>query len=332
MTKTMMSIAVVSFLFPLAGYTATPQEVQQDNTSATVFLQVLDQNGGEIEAGTGFIVSHDGYVVTAAHIWPDKTKGEKLVGTIGQRSGTSYPLQDRDKDGGHDTALWQLPQSAICRRPVVMSSKALDDSEHFVALGFPGTTGLSREPLNVTNKQSPTGFFRTDGQLEPGYSGGPVFGEDGHVIGFVQGGTVSGAHSNDVVPIAPALALIAKNGVAASIDRPQDFPLNCYSKCRSPDHGIEKWTVEQRWTDQTGKENGGEGEAQRCAEVIARDLVGLPPGTRIDLDPGQNDPNGGMWEDHMDHPFDKYVYHCRGTLRSGPIYKESRSRACPLWQ
>lgn len=312
-----------------------PADIQRDNTSAMVFLRVLDSNGAEVESGSGFIVSHDGHVITAAHIFP--TKSQKLVATIGQRDGTSYTLQFRDSDARdgdtfHDTALWQLPQSAVCRSTVVLNSRPVQSAQRLIALGFPDSSGLQPAFLNVTNPQAPSGFIASDGQVEPGDSGGPAFDEAGHVVGFVQGGTLSGAHFNDLVPIAHAIALITKNGVLTGIDHSLEYPLACYSTCENPAHGIEKWTIETRWEDQTGRENGGEGEGQRCREVIARDLVGQPPGTVIELDSGENDSSKGMWEEHFDHPLDKYIYHCRGTLRSGPIYKTVRSRACPLWQ
>src|ERR1700730_7815667 len=73
-----------------------------------------------------------------------------------------------------DVALWQLPQASACRHSTAIRSQAVDVSQHFVALGFPGSVGLSHEPLNITNAHAPGGFFKSDGQLEGGYSGGPV--------------------------------------------------------------------------------------------------------------------------------------------------------------
>ena len=159
-----------------------------------------------------------------------------------------------------------------------------------------------------------------------------MFNEDGNVIGYVQGGTIAGAKINDIVPIAVAADLARKNGVDVSIDKAKPFQDSCYSKCRAPEHGVEKWRTEQPWRDNTNKLNGGGGERQACDALIASKLANGPPGSRIDLLPGEQDPNGGMWEEIVDQPFTKYIYYCRGVFRSGAIYKEKASPACPLWQ
>jgi len=104
-----------------------------------------------------------------------------------------------------------------------------------------------------------------------------VFNEDGNVIGYVQGGTIAGAKINDIVPIAVAADLARKNGVDVSIDKAKPFQDSCYSKCRAPEHGVEKWRTEQPWRDNTNKLNGGGGERQACDALIASKLANSPP-------------------------------------------------------
>ena len=165
-------------------------EIQDNNARAIVFIQKLDEQGHELMSGSGAIVSHDGFVVTANHLSPKP--GERLVAVIGQRFGTVYPLEFRDEDKLRDLALWQLPQASSCRNSVTFSDMPFDDLQNLVALGFPGDRGLSRSILHITNPHTPLGFMASDGALEEGYSGGPVFDENGKVIGIVQGGTVNG--------------------------------------------------------------------------------------------------------------------------------------------
>lgn len=307
----------------------TPSAIQEDNARSIIFVQKVDEHGAELMSGTGVIVSHDGYMITANHLAPTQP-GEQLIATIGQKVGTRYPLEFRDSDAQRDLALFQLPQSSSCRATSVLSDKPLDESQHLVALGFPGERGLSHANVNITNKHTPLGFYASDGQLEEGYSGGPVFNEAAEIIGIVQGGTISGARSNDIVPIAAAVAMIKKLGVAASIGNSIPFDNSCYASCRAPEHGIERWGHEENWTSHSGRMNGGNNQTDMCNGMIAAKLAASPPGSRIDLDPGPS----GMWEtsdkDILGHV--TYVYYCKGMLRSSPIYKEMRSPACQLWE
>lgn len=326
---------IISFFFVVTCgevNAKSPSDIEMDNTRAIVFLQKVDEHGQEVMSGTGMIVSHDGFVITADHLSPGK--GEKLMATIGQKNGTLYPLEFRDRDQPRDLALWQLPQASSCRAAVVLSGKPFDDSQNLVALGFPADRGLSRAILHITNPHSPLGFYASDGALEFGYSGGPVIDERGQVIGVVEGGTVSGARSNDIVPIASAVAMLSKLGVVAAIDHTVPYDAKCYSSCRAPQHGVESWEHEERWSAHSGRVDGGHDETSECSAMIAAKLATSLPGSHIDLDPGMQHEGMGMWEtsdkDILGHV--TYVYFCQGTLRSGPIYKEIRSPACSLWE
>ncbi|WP_438275112.1 S1 family peptidase [Nitrobacter sp.] len=306
----------------------SPAEIANNNARAIVFVKKINEHG-EVMSGTGLIISHDGYVLTASHLAPSQPD-EKLVATVGQREGPAYPLEFRDKDSQRDLALFQLPQSSSCRSSLILSNDPLDDSQHLVAVGFPADRGLSRATVAITNTHTPLGFYASDGQLEEGYSGAPVFNEDGKVIGIVQGGTVSGARSNDIVPIASAIAMAKKLGVRAAVGEAVPYDDSCYASCRAPAHGIEKWGHEEAWSANTGKVNGGYNQTLACNGLIAGKLATQPPGSRIDLDLGK----AGMWEssdkDFFGHV--TYVYYCKGTLRSSPVYKERRSPACQLWE
>lgn len=77
---------------------------------------------------------------------------------------------------------------------------------------------------SIINLQSERGFHKVDGFLEGGFSGGPVFNEDGRVMGLVQGGTLPGTENNDIVPISLAINLISKRNALAGIESEIPFP------------------------------------------------------------------------------------------------------------
>jgi hypothetical protein len=158
-----------------------------------------------------------------------------------------------------------------------------------------------------------------------------VFNEDGKVIATVHSGTPAGGN-NDLVPISFALNLLKKRGVRAGVDAAIPFDNSCYTFCRAPSHGIEKWTSETSWTTNSGEVSGGHTRRGECDKLIAATLAGNL-NARIDLLPGEGTPQNGMWEEsHKDFAGQMhYTYYCRGTLRSGPVYVQKQSPACELW-
>jgi hypothetical protein len=243
---------------------------------------------------------------------------------VGAREGTRYPLAFRDSDERADVALWQLPQSATCRLSVIIGTAPVQVLDRFLILGFPGKEGLTVAQVSVENTTSSLGLYKVDGFLRPGFSGGPALNEAGQVVALVQGGTLPGTENNDLVPIAPAIDLINRRGVRASINEPAPYADHCYSSCREETHGVEGWGVEEPWRNETGWIDGGSGQDDQCALLKAATLAGRP-GAEIQVT--------RKWEesrkDLLGHV--TYKYFCEGILRANPVYFEKRSSACGLW-
>ena len=326
-------LATISCLFVHASWAISPAEIVVQNTRAVVYLEVTDGSAGVVYHGTGFVVSHDGYVITVAHL--KVPTGHRIWATIGQKAGIRFPLSFRDVDEGSDVALWQLPQSAACRYAVALSSKPVKIFDRVVALGFPRNDGLTPSALNISNTMTARGFYKSDGFLQPGNSGGPVFNEDGLVVALVEGGGIPGTANNDLVPIAPAINLIRKHGVQAGIDKPISFERSCYSFCRIKANGVEKWGIERPWSAHTGWLPGGHNQGDECKALMARDLAANPD-ARIKLDAGEGrrckeNPNAGMCEDVKAGIVVQYMYFCKGVFRSEPTYFSKQTPACGIW-
>ena len=329
----MRNVAVALSLASAVGTSLadSPRQIIDNNTRAVVYIEIQNADKSVVDHGSGFIVSQDGYVITAAHLKVDPTQSAWAV--IGQRQGTSYKLEFREADDATDVALWKLPQSSVCRRSVVLATAPVGVTDRVIALGFPQQDGLTPSGFAISNVGGARGFIKADGRLRPGNSGGPVFNESGRVVAIVEGGAVAGADDNDLVPIAPALALIKKYGVRAGIDAAAPFDDACYASCRVPAHGLESWTTQVPWGPKnSGWLPGGHSPVTECNGLKAAELA-IMPGSIIELDPGEGDSSKGIWEDSKKDVFGKveYQYFCKGTLKSGPIYKEKRSSACGLW-
>ncbi|MCP3442406.1 serine protease [Bradyrhizobium sp. CCGUVB14] len=211
---------LISFLFCNCATARTVEEIFSSSSNAVLSVELLDENGGIVDRGTAFVVSRDGYVVTAAHLMPRKPS-QKFVARVGGRPIELYP---RDADEKQDVALLQLPPSEPCQDALTISSSRISRDTKLLALGFPGKEGLTPFRLDVaTISTAGHGFYGTVGPLRPGTSGGPVLDLDnGRVIGFVQGGTMDQTNSNDIVPIYSAISLLRKLGVDVSIDKAAD--------------------------------------------------------------------------------------------------------------
>jgi hypothetical protein len=321
--------AAIGFFLALTtsyAFADSPRQIVENNTRAVVYIEIVNADMSVVDHGSGFVVSQDGHVVTVAHLKADPTQTAWAV--IGQRQGTRFKLAFRDSDEVTDTALWQLPQSPVCRHSVVLSTTPVSVTDRAIALGFPEQDGLTPSFFGISNLRSSLGFYKADGLLRPGNSGGPVFNEAGRVIAFVEGGALPGSNNNDLVPIAPAINLIRKHGVRAGIDTTVPFDDACYASCRAQAHGIERWSREVPWGPvNSGWLPGGHSQSTECKKLVAGALANSP-GSAIELTPGS-----GTWEKSKKDVFGKveYKYFCKGTLRSGPIFKEKRSSACGLW-
>lgn len=309
----------------------SPAQIAANNTRAVVYIEIQNADKSVVDRGSGFVVSQDGYVVTAAHLKADPTQSAWAI--IGQRQGTGFKLVFRDSDEVTDTALWQLPQSSVCRHSVVLTSARVNVLDRVLALGFPEQDGLTPVTFSISNLQSSLGFYKADGLLRPGNSGGPVFNETGRVMAFVEGGAIAGSNSNDIVPIAPAISLIRKHGVRAGIDAVVPFDDACYANCRAQPHGIESWSSQVPWGPvDSGWLPGGHSPSGECQKLMAG-AMGASPGSFVELTSGEGDSSKGMWEESKRDVLGnvQYRYFCKGTIKTGPIYKESRSPVCGLW-
>ncbi|WP_082512129.1 serine protease [Rhizobium sp. Root1204] len=330
----LLSVAALVPFFLSEASANTPDEIFSDAARAIVYLEAQNSDGTILISGTGFIVSRDGYIITVAHNFPDGAT--KLFAVVGARQGVQFQLERREQDNERDVAIWQLPQSSSCRQIIPLSATSPKVFDRVLALGFPGDSGLTPGVIGIQNLSTPLGLLRGDGLLQTGYSGGPVMNESGEVIGIVQGGTIGGAQANDFIPIAAALDLLRKRTTTVELGKLEPYALSCYSKCRHPNHGVERWGTVQPWPGSaspdgkawSGRLGGGNGRRQVCDGLIAAYLA-QHPGSVIDVPNDNEHLNEESDKDILGHV--EYRYWCRGTEMRDPVYKLQQSDSCPLW-
>ena len=163
--------------------TSTARQVYDGAKNSIAFIQVAGQQGQG--AGSGFVVSEDGLVVTNAHV----VDGAQQIGV---KLGTDGELQQAQlvaADVSSDLALLKIDGDGL--QPLALSGEANVGDAAF-AIGSPFgldqtlTTGivsaLNRD-IQAPDGATISGVIQTDAAINPGNSGGPLLNSDGQVIG-----------------------------------------------------------------------------------------------------------------------------------------------------
>ncbi len=154
--------------------------------SSLALAEVIKAGKGS-SFGTGFLISADGYVVTAWHVV--KNKQNIYVGPIADNKWKKAKVIKLDEK--NDLALLKVPPMA--RTPLDLAEWAdvpIGLEAYSIGFPIPRVLGLSRKMtqglVNGDKTESgDKGFFQFSAETQKGNSGGPVFSPDGLVIGVV---------------------------------------------------------------------------------------------------------------------------------------------------
>lgn len=134
--------------------------------------------------GSGFIINHDGYILTNHHVIKD---AEEVIVRLNDRR----ELQARivGSDERTDVALLKIDAHDL---PVVKlgRSEDLEVGEWVLAIGSPFgfdhsvTAGIVSATERALANETYVPFIQTDVAINPGNSGGPLFNLDGEVVGI----------------------------------------------------------------------------------------------------------------------------------------------------
>eukprot|EP00604_Paraphysomonas_vestita_P002486 CAMPEP_0174818288 /NCGR_PEP_ID=MMETSP1107-20130205/947_1 /TAXON_ID=36770 /ORGANISM="Paraphysomonas vestita, Strain GFlagA" /LENGTH=304 /DNA_ID=CAMNT_0016029939 /DNA_START=247 /DNA_END=1161 /DNA_ORIENTATION=- len=147
-------------------------------------------------AGSGFIISKDGYIVTNAHVVSTVKIGEYVEVTLSDLRQAKARLHSFDKQS--DIAIIQISDSRINTQELPVAtlgkSSTLRAGEFVVAVGSPlqlresVTFGIISAPARHSSElgmvKAGTDYIQTDAAINTGNSGGPLVNLDGEVIGI----------------------------------------------------------------------------------------------------------------------------------------------------
>lgn len=157
---------------------------EQMSGSQTWFGGYYVQSG----AGSGVIISQDGYIMTCAHVVSGATSIKVQLS-----SGDSYDATVVGSDSTSDIAVIKIDATGLTPA-VIGDSDALAVGETVVAVGNPlGTLSnsvtdgiISALNRQVTVQNNNMTLLQTSASISPGNSGGGLFNANGELIGIVN--------------------------------------------------------------------------------------------------------------------------------------------------
>lgn len=186
-------------------------EITTESASSgnSIFGQYVSQG-----AGSGVIISKDGYIVTNNHVVSGATS-LKVTTT----DGTEYDARVVGKDSQTDLAVIKVDANNL-QAATLGDSDILQVGDPAIAIGNPlgelggtVTTGIiSATDRQITIDDETMTLLQTDAAINPGNSGGGLFNADGNLIGIVNAKESSTGIEGlgFAIPITPAQDIITE--------------------------------------------------------------------------------------------------------------------------
>ncbi|HEX7124470.1 MAG TPA: DegQ family serine endoprotease [Thermodesulfobacteriota bacterium] len=160
-------------------------------------------------AGSGFVISPEGYIVTNNHVVEDARDVKVTFAT-----GDEYQAKVIGRDPKTDLALIKIEPRAPLPSVTLGDSDSLRVGDWVLAIGNPfgleGTVTIGI--VSAKSRQIGAGpyddFLQTDAAINPGNSGGPLFNLKGEVVGINTAIVARGQGVGFAIPINLAKALI----------------------------------------------------------------------------------------------------------------------------
>ena len=180
-------------------YAANVNSVVSINITATSDPNFFGQTTQTAGAGSGFILTPDGYIVTNYHV-----VGDADTVKVTLYNGDSYDAQYIGGDEDYDIAVIKIEATDL-PNVTLGNSDSLNVGDHVLAIGNPLgelTFSMSEGIASSVNRAidvdgTPFNMIQVTAAINPGNSGGPLFDLRGNVVGVTtakySGETVTGA-------------------------------------------------------------------------------------------------------------------------------------------
>lgn len=214
--KTLMSDAEV--------YAANVNSAVSINVTGTSGTNFFGQPVQTASAGSGFVLTTDGFIVTNYHVVENADTVK-----VTMYNGDEYDAKYIGGDEDYDIAVIKVDAQNL-HAVTLGDSDNLNVGDRVLAIGNPlgeltfsqsgGMVSSVNRAINVSG--TPFNMIQTDASINPGNSGGPLFNQYGEVVGIVSAKYSSTSNSESVEGLGFAIPI---NDVAAMV---QDIMTNGY--------------------------------------------------------------------------------------------------------
>lgn len=182
-------------------------------------------------AGTGIVISADGYVVTNKHVIPSTTSSVEIITS----NGTSYKnVKYVGNDPVNDVAFLKIENAKDLVPAKIGDSSTMKVGQKVIAIGnalgqFQNTvtTGIVSalgRPITASGSGAETetleNLIQTDAAINPGNSGGPLVNYTGEVVG-INTAVASGAQGiGFAIPINDVKGMLASLLATGKVEKP----------------------------------------------------------------------------------------------------------------
>jgi S1-C subfamily serine protease len=189
----------------VAGETAATASTDAQKVGVVTIYTTLDYTAQDQAAGTGMIISSNGYILTNNHVVESSTSIKVTVESTGQ----TYTAKVVGTDAAADVAVLKLQGASGLSSVHFDSKEKVTVGESIYSVGnaegtgnlvtATGTVGAVNQNLTVGSESSAkqenlTGLIQLESDVVSGDSGGPLFDTKGDVIGIVTAASTGSAN------------------------------------------------------------------------------------------------------------------------------------------
>jgi serine protease Do len=208
---------VAKAIKPAVVYVDVVERPEADSTPQDPFGFSEPRGPRREGAGSGFIVTEDGYIFTNNHVVGNASKINVTLA-----DGRKFKATVIGKDAGTDLAVIKIDAIGLPVAVLAHDSDEVEQGDWVLALGSPFglqqtlTAGIvsatGRELRDSRNNRMFSRFIQTDASINPGNSGGPLVNLKGEVIGINTMILTGGPFSQGNIGIGFAIASnVARN-------------------------------------------------------------------------------------------------------------------------
>jgi serine protease Do len=154
-------------------------------------------------AGSGFLISSDGYIITNKHVVADTSASYTVLLNNGKQEAATIVYRDTTDDvaiakiNGNNYKALRFAESKNLQlgQTVIAIGNALGQYNNSVSIGI--ISGLNRQIQasdNSGSSETLAGVIQTDAAINPGNSGGPLLDLNGNAVG-INVATVQGSNN-----------------------------------------------------------------------------------------------------------------------------------------